>query len=43
LVGKTVKVPASGHEVRIIADEDVDPEYGTGIVMICTFGDRQDV
>jgi len=30
-------------EVPVIADEDVDPEFGTGIVMICTFGDKQDV
>ncbi len=43
LVGKTVKVPGTGHEVKIIQDEEVDPEYGTGMVMICTFGDRQDV
>ncbi|MDI9642067.1 MAG: valine--tRNA ligase [Archaeoglobales archaeon] len=43
LVGKKVKVPVGGHEVKIIADEAVDPNFGTGIVMICTFGDRQDV
>ncbi|WP_457550469.1 valine--tRNA ligase [Archaeoglobus sp.] len=43
LVGKNVKVPLFGYEVPIIADEDVDPEFGTGIVMICTFGDKQDV
>ncbi len=43
LIGKTVKVPVTNHEVKIIADEEVDPNYGTGIVMICTFGDRQDV
>ncbi|MBE8540591.1 valine--tRNA ligase [Geoglobus acetivorans] len=43
VVGKTVRVPGTGHEVKVIADEDVDPEYGTGMVMICTFGDRQDV
>ncbi len=43
MVGKKVRVPVGGHEVKIIADEDVDMEYGTGIVMICTFGDRQDV
>ncbi len=43
MVGRVVKVPITGQEVRIIADEEVDPEYGTGMVMICTFGDRQDV
>jgi len=43
LIGKKVRVPVGGHEVEVIADEEVDMEYGTGIVMICTFGDRQDV
>jgi len=43
LIGKKVKVPISEQEVEIIADEAVDPSFGTGIVMICTFGDRQDV
>jgi len=43
IVGKEVVVPTSEHKVKIIEDEEVDPEFGTGIVMICTFGDRQDV
>jgi valyl-tRNA synthetase len=42
-IGRIVRVPGTNHEVRIIPDEEVDPEYGTGMVMICTFGDRQDV
>ncbi len=43
LIGKRVKVPTTEYEVEVIADEEVDPEFGTGVVMICTFGDRQDV
>lgn len=43
LVGKRLKVPLSGKEVPVIADEVVDPNFGTGVVMICTFGDRTDV
>jgi valyl-tRNA synthetase len=43
LVGQKAIVPLFGHEVRIAADEKVDPEKGTGIVMCCTFGDRTDV
>ncbi|AGK60696.1 valyl-tRNA synthetase [Archaeoglobus sulfaticallidus PM70-1] len=43
IVGKEVTVPTTEYKVRVIADEEVDPEFGTGIVMICTFGDRQDV
>ncbi|MFB6282796.1 MAG: valine--tRNA ligase [Halobacteria archaeon] len=42
-VGDTVEVPLFGQEVEVIADEEVDPEFGTGAVMICTFGDKQDV
>lgn len=43
LVGKNLIVPKFGHKVRVIEDEDVDPDFGTGIVMICTFGDKADV
>lgn len=43
LKGKTLKVPLFGHSVRIITDEAVDPSFGSGAVMICTFGDKQDV
>ena len=42
-VGMRVKVPATDYEVEVIEDEEVDPDYGTGAVMICTFGDKQDV
>lgn len=42
-IGQTVKVPLFGHEVKVIGDKDVDPSFGTGVVMICTFGDKQDV
>ncbi|WP_232687042.1 valine--tRNA ligase [Halobacterium zhouii] len=42
-VGDTFEVPLFGQEVELIADDDVDPEFGTGAVMICTFGDKQDV
>ncbi|MFB6148439.1 MAG: valine--tRNA ligase [Halobacteriales archaeon] len=41
--GDTFEVPLFGQEVELIADENVDPEFGTGAVMICTFGDKQDV
>ena len=27
----------------MIADECVDPKFGTGVVMICTYGDKEDV
>ncbi|MFN3527917.1 MAG: valine--tRNA ligase, partial [Candidatus Altarchaeaceae archaeon] len=43
LIDKEVKVPLTERKVKIISDENVDPTFGTGIVMICTFGDEQDV
>ncbi len=42
-IGSKVKVPLFGHEVPVISDSVVDPAFGTGVVMICTFGDKQDV
>ena len=43
LIGKTAKVPTTNRTVKIITDELVDPKFGTGIVMICTYGDKADV
>jgi len=43
IVGKTAIVPVHGHEVPVIADEEVDPSFGTGVVMVCTYGDKVDV
>jgi valyl-tRNA synthetase len=36
-------VPLFGYEVPVLADTDVDPQYGTGLMMVCTFGDSEDV
>ena len=35
--------PLFGYEVPVLTDESVDPEYGTGLMMVCTFGDSEDV
>ncbi|MEE8167895.1 MAG: valine--tRNA ligase [Candidatus Hydrothermarchaeales archaeon] len=43
LVGRKARVPIFGQEVPIMEDPKVDPEFGTGIVMICTFGDSTDI
>ncbi len=43
IVGKELEVPIFEYRVKVHSDESVDPEFGTGVVMICTFGDRQDV
>jgi valyl-tRNA synthetase len=42
-VGKSIQVPTTDRLVKIIADEMVDPKFGTGAEMICTYGDKADV
>jgi len=42
-VGKKAKVPLFGQEVNILEDESADIEKGTGVLMICSYGDRFDV
>jgi len=41
-ISKNVLTPL-GVEVPIIADPDVDSTFGSGAVMVCTFGDESDV
>jgi len=43
VIGKKVKVPLFNQEVTVYPDEDVEKEFGTGVVMVCTFGDKTDV
>ncbi|NCN68358.1 MAG: valine--tRNA ligase [Candidatus Altiarchaeum hamiconexum] len=43
LIGKFVNVPLTDRKVKIIAENEVDINFGTGIVMICSFGDEHDV
>src|SRR5690606_5278550 len=43
LFGSTVTSPIFGVEVPVHAHELADPEKGSGIAMICTFGDTTDV
>ncbi len=43
LIGKQAKLPLSERRVPIIADDAVDPSFGTGVMMICTYGDKADV
>jgi len=42
LVGKKAKVPLFNFEVPIIADDSAEIEKGTGVLMICSYGDRYD-
>ena len=43
LTNQQLRVPLFGHEVPVVSDCAVDPSFGSGAVMICTFGDKQDV
>ncbi|MCL6088758.1 MAG: valine--tRNA ligase, partial [Candidatus Marsarchaeota archaeon] len=36
-------ITALGSHVPFKSDADVDPAFGSGVVMVCTFGDKQDV
>jgi valyl-tRNA synthetase len=43
LFGKTVRTPLFDVEVPVIAHRLAEPDKGSGIAMICTFGDLNDV
>jgi valyl-tRNA synthetase len=42
LVGKTVKLPLTGRRIPIVADEHVDPAFGTGAVKVTPAHDPND-
>jgi valyl-tRNA synthetase len=43
LFGTTVRTPLFGVEVPVLAHRKAEPDKGTGIAMVCTFGDLTDV
>ncbi|MCL4427421.1 MAG: valine--tRNA ligase, partial [Deltaproteobacteria bacterium] len=43
LEGQNVKIPLYNKEVPVKFDESVDMNYGTGLMMVCTWGDVEDV
>ena len=42
LIGKTIRLPLTGREIPIIADDYVDPEFGSGCVKITPAHDFND-
>ncbi|VVB77750.1 Isoleucine--tRNA ligase [uncultured archaeon] len=42
LVGKKAKVPIFNFEVPIIADSSAQLDKGTGVLMVCSYGDKYD-
>lgn len=43
LVGKEVEIPIFKKKVKIIADQDVITDFGTGAEMVCSVGDKDDL
>ena len=43
LAGSQATTPIFGHRVAVHTDCDVDPTYGSGLMMVCTFGDSADL
>jgi len=43
LEGKTLLTPIYNREVPVKLDDEVDADFGTGVVMICTIGDKDDL
>jgi valyl-tRNA synthetase len=43
LVGKELSTPVYDRRVKVVADPKVDPLFGTGTVMICSIGDKDDL
>lgn len=43
LIDQVLIVPLFNKEVKIVQDEAVDPDFGSGIVMVCTIGDKEDL
>ena len=42
-IGRRAYVPLLNKPIPILADEEVDTDFGTGAVMICSYGDEQDI
>jgi valyl-tRNA synthetase len=38
-----ISSPWDGKKLQFLADDSVDPDFGTGLMMCCTFGDQQDI
>lgn len=43
LVGKKVVIPLVNREVEILTHPSAEKEFGSGVVMVCSYGDQNDV
>src|SRR5256714_9534621 len=42
LIGREVELPLTGRQIPVVADEHVDPEFGTGAVKVTPAHDPND-
>ena len=40
---KTAKMPITNASVPVIFDESIDKNFGTGLMMLCSYGDKHDL
>ncbi|HSF28424.1 MAG TPA: valine--tRNA ligase [Nitrosopumilaceae archaeon] len=43
LVGKKIVIPLVNREVEILTHPSAEKEFGSGVVMVCSYGDQNDV
>ena len=43
MIGKRVRVPIYGHHVKVMAHHSARADFGSGVVMVCSYGDQNDV
>ncbi len=43
LINKNLEVPLFNFKVKVLSDNLVEKDFGTGVVMVCTFGDNTDI
>lgn len=43
LIGKYAILPIFNREVKILSHRTANPQFGSGAVMVCSYGDRNDV
>lgn len=42
-IGSQATIPLFNSKVPILSDDEINPSLGTGIMMVCTWGDAEDV
>lgn len=40
---KKAIMPIFNHEIPVLTDKNINPKFGTGLIMVCTWGDTEDI